>query len=121
MIARIDLVTNELPITTQKKIKRWAKKNNFRILIYRGGYIKLKIGRGYSRAMIIIYIFTFWMGAILHRIVRSEYGKLNILLYPYGPGTFLILEWKGGESALAAKNLKKELKAKTFRPSQFYF
>lgn len=99
----MNLISNYEPMIIRKRIVRWAKKNNHRILINRQDYIKLKLGSGYRRA-ITIY------GSIL----RNEYGKLNIIIYTWGLGTFLILDWKGSKSALVAKDLKKELKAKIY-------
>jgi hypothetical protein len=120
-MVRLHLVVDEQPMMTQKRIKRWAKKNGYKILRYQGGFIKIQVSKGYSRTMVIIYILTLWIGAIIHRLLRMEHGKLYILLNPYGPGTFLTLKWKGADSAKAVKDLKKEIKAKTARHSKYYF
>jgi hypothetical protein len=120
MIPRVDIVSNVLPQITRKKIKKWAMKNNHRILIYRSGFIKLKIDRGYTGMQRILHSIIFRLGGIFFRLIHSEYDYLYVYLHPYGPGTIIVLTWKGGECALAVKNLKRELKAKLFRPSQLY-
>jgi hypothetical protein len=119
-MAIIHLVVDELPIPTQRNIKKWARKKGYKVLRYRGGYLELQISKGYSRAMVVLYILTFWIGAIIHRLLRLEQGKMYIYLYPYGPSTFLTLRFKGGECAKAVNIMKNEIKAKSYRPSQFY-
>jgi hypothetical protein len=109
------LVVDGPPKKTQRKIKSWAKNNGYKILVYRNGYMELKLSRGYSRAMVVFYILTFWIGAIVHRLLRIDEDKLQIYIHPYGPGTYLHLQGQGKEISPAIKDIKKEIKAKTFK------
>jgi hypothetical protein len=117
-MSRVDIVTKDPQMVVQKKIKVWAKKNHYSVLLDRWGFIKLKISKGYSRAIVVYYILTFWIGAIIHRILRIEHGKMYIYLHPYGSGTYLSLRWGGKEAYSAMKDLKKHINAKTFKASQ---
>ncbi len=104
-------------VLIQKKIGKWARKNGYPVLIYQKGFIKLRISKGYSRAIVVLYILTLWIGAVVHRIRKMDHGKLDIYLHPYGPGTYLYLKGEGIDVIRAIKDLKKEIKAKTFRIS----
>ncbi len=119
-MSRVAIVAKNPPNLVQKKIRDWAKKNHYSIIIYRRGFIKLKISKGYSRAIVVYYILTFWIGAIIHRILHIEHGKLYIYFHPYGSGTYLTLTWGGKEAYSAIKDLKKHINAKTYRASQHF-
>lgn len=77
--------------------------------------MELQLSRGYSRAMVVFYILTFWIGAIIHRLLRIDEDKLQIYIYPYGPGTYLHLQGQGKEISPAIKDIKKDINAKAFK------
>ena len=119
MIGGLDTVERALtvgqePVLIQKKIGKWAKENGYPILVYQNGFIKLRISKGYSRAVVVLYLLTLWIGAVMHRLRRMEHGELLIYIHPFGTGTYLYLKGEGVDVIRAIKELKKEIKAKTF-------
>lgn len=68
-----------------------------------------------------MYILTLWIGAIVHRLWRMDHGTLEIYIHPYGPGTYLIFEGEGVDVIRAMIDLKHDIKAKTFKPSDVTF
>jgi hypothetical protein len=109
------------PVLIQKKIVKWARKKGYTILIYKKGFIKLRISKGYSRAVVVLYILTLWIGAIVHRIMRMDHGKLVIYLHPYGPGTYLYLTGEGIDVIRAIADLKHDINAKIFKYSDLTY
>lgn len=65
--------------------------------------------------MVVLYILTFWIGAIIHRVIRADHGKLFIYIHPWGPGTYMFLKGEGKEIPDAIADLKKKIGAKVFR------
>ena len=107
-----ELVVRAKPSNIRKMILKWARQNNYKYLTYSEGYIKLKIGRYYSTPLIIFYICTFYLGAIIHYALRHDLGNLEIWIYPYQWGTLLILKGNGKKIPGAMKSLQMFLKAK---------
>ena len=112
---RTELVVIKSLQSTHNSIREWIRKKGYRVKYYSWGYIKLKIGSYYSAPLIIFYICTFWIGAIIHYAIRSDLGTLKIYIYPYRGKTLLVLEGEGRNMPAAMKSLQVHLKAKKGR------